>query len=65
MHQGTKMIYNYKCNNEECSKHGKDQPINKPMSESSKVEYCTECGEELKRDYSGGASIKTGDGTKF
>lgn len=37
-------FYDYKCN-----KCNKTETIDKPMKESSRKEYCKECGEELQR----------------
>jgi len=57
-------IYGYTCENTDCKNNKVKVTINKPMMESSRIEYCKVCGVELKRDYSSGASIKTGDGVK-
>lgn len=51
------MRYDYEC--KECST---KETIDKPMAESSREEYCKECGELLSRIYSVG--ISTGDGYK-
>ena len=52
------MVYKYKC--PQCEK---QTEIKKPMSESSRVEYCEICESELVRVYSVGG-IVTGDGVK-
>jgi len=57
------MRYLYKCSNDKCVNVGKTITINKPISESSKEEFCQICGSVLVRIYSVGA-IKTGDGVK-
>jgi len=46
----------------ECKKCNKKVSIDKPMSESSKKEYCPDCKEEMSRVFSLG--IKTSDGFK-
>jgi len=51
------MRYNYKCEN--CKK---EQVVSKPMSESSRDEFCAECEAKLIRVYS--VAVKTGDGFK-
>lgn len=43
------MTYTYKCENEECTT--KQVDIDKPMSECSRTEHCSECGHELYRVY--------------
>lgn len=54
------MRYEYECKNIKC-KTG-IVVINKPMKDSSNIEYCNECGKELTRSYSVG--IQTADGFK-
>lgn len=54
------MRYAYECNNEKCDM--KKITIEKPMSESGRVEYCSKCKHVLSRVYSLG--ISTGDGFK-
>ena len=52
------MIYNYKC--PKCNKVTK---IEKPMSESGKLEKCSVCNGVMNRVYDA-PSISTGDGMK-
>ena len=52
------MTYTYKC--PKCST---TQEIQKPMSESSKPEYCEKCKTLLIRSY-GNVAVVTGDGFK-
>ena len=56
-------IYKYKCTNNSCTITGKVKEINKPMTESSKIEICPICNAVLQKVFSVGA-IKTGDGVK-
>ena len=55
------MKYKYECRNKECPV--KDTIVNKPMDESSRPEFCKECGDVLYRTYST-PSISTSDGFK-
>jgi len=54
------MRYLYQCDNEKCKV--KEVIINKPMVDSSRIELCSVCGQELTRQYN--TSIVTGDGCK-
>jgi predicted nucleic acid-binding Zn ribbon protein len=53
------MKYSYKCENCE-----KKTIIEKPMSESGRVEFCEICENELKRVYEP-TTVVTADGIKF
>ena len=57
------MKYNYKCINEKCVAGNKVVSIEKPMSESGKVELCKSCSKDLVRQFTV-PSISTGDGFK-
>ena len=57
------MRYNYKCVNDKCNDKDKVVVVDKPMSESNRVELCSSCTEVLNRIYSI-SGIKTGDGIK-
>ena len=57
------MRYNYRCNNEECTSYDVVVSVEKPMSESSKIELCRKCNSVLTRQYSV-PSIGTSDGFK-
>jgi predicted nucleic acid-binding Zn ribbon protein len=50
------MTYTYECTNESCNT--KKIDITKPMSECSRIEYCPECGKELKRIYSANVNLR-------
>jgi len=52
------MRYLYEC--KDCKK---EVEIVKPMMESSKEEFCEDCGNKLDRVYTA-STIKTADGTK-
>lgn len=54
------MRYGYECKNEKCEI--RKITIEKPMSESDRIEHCKECGKVLSRVYNVG--IATGDGFK-
>lgn len=57
-------IYEYKCDNEDCSEFNKSVSISKPMVESSREEHCEKCKEELKRVFSLSGHATFGDGYK-
>jgi predicted nucleic acid-binding Zn ribbon protein len=57
------MIYEFKCDNDNCSEKGK--VVERNIS-SSQIEdqLCEKCNEKLKRVWSFGGGIKTNDGYK-
>ena len=54
--------YEYRCTTINCKKRNEVIVIDKPMKEAGTTEYCSECGEALRKIF--GSSIKTGDGFK-
>jgi len=57
------MKYLYQCDNEKCKIFEKVVEIDKPISESSREEFCEECKEPLNRIFTA-SGIKTSDGYK-
>ncbi len=57
-------IYKYECINEKCKNFKKEVEIDKPMSESSREEFCEECKEKLNRIFTLAGHQTFGDGYK-
>lgn len=57
-------FYAYKCVNEKCESYEKEVDISKPMSESSREEFCEDCKEILQRIFSLAGHQTFGDGYK-
>lgn len=45
-------VYPYRCDNNDCEKHGGEQDIFKGVSDASKPERCYNCGQNMSRVYS-------------
>jgi predicted nucleic acid-binding Zn ribbon protein len=57
------MTYLYQCTDEKCQGSKEVTEVCKPMSESSRKEFCPLCGGEMKRVYTS-PGVKTSDGYK-
>lgn len=58
-------LYAYKCVNKECKKHEEEVSVQKPMMESSREEFCEECGEKIDRVFTSYAMKPAGDKPKY
>ena len=58
------MKYLYKCTNQDCKENEIPKEINKPISEASKEEYCTECEHQMQKIYSISGHKTFSDGYK-
>ncbi len=59
------MTYIYKCRNASCKAAGKAINVTKPMSDSSKDEWCDSCRKQLSRVYGGNTIKPSGDAIKY
>lgn len=57
-------FYNYKCENKDCKDYEKEVSISKPMSESSREEFCECCDKQLNRIFNSYGLKTAGDGYK-